>query len=63
MGLKAGKELDAMRTTRTLKVTKIRRPLGGGAPPGRSRPGGRRAAAERHFDRFPLLLPSRDVNP
>jgi len=39
--LKAGKELDAMRTTRTLKVTKIRRPLGGGAPrPGPQPPWG-----------------------
>ena len=28
-------------------LRKTRRPLGGGAPPGRSRPGGRRAAAER----------------
>ena len=36
-----------MHTTRRHQTRKTRRPLGGGAPPGRSRPGGRRAAAER----------------
>ena len=36
-----------MHTTRRHHTRKTRRPLGGGAPPGRSRPGGRRAAAER----------------